>query len=581
MLVRRSRPRAPRPWTLGILAAALALPPAAAAQHDAGHAHPPSAAPVSDLGRLGRVEFPNSGAPAAQPAFQRGMALLHSFLFREAREAFREARRVDPGFAMAYWGELRSADDSAAADTVMRQFGPTAAARLARARTPRERDYLALAERYAVVPERAQGDTALTYRQLDDARALHQRYPDDDEARLLYALALVGARFAAASAPDGAERSLRMSVEAAGLIEEVFARRPDHPGAAHYLIHAYDDARLAPLGLRAARVYARIAPAAHHAVHMPSHIFYQFGMWDDVVAANERAWALSKASTAGRPVPAERWDYHALDWLHYAHLQRGERRRAAALADSARAALTPPRLATLPAGARAFYARLPVAWAAREPLEVGERDGPAPAVPSALVEGAWLAHARHAARRGDRAAVEAAERRLQAVVDSTRRAEPQRLAPGTPRVVHLVRALALQAAGQRDSALVLLRAAADTAERRPSLPLAEGPARSEAGTPRVMLGELLLDAGRPAEAVVAFDRALALSPGRSAALLGRARALARLGRGDEAARAYARLLDNWRRADPDLPALAEARRGAAARPAAVGAGEAAAAAGLP
>lgn len=132
----------------------------------------------------------------------------------------------------------------------------------------------------------------------------------------------------------------------------------------------------------------------------------------------------------------------------------------------------------------------------------------------------------------------------------------------------LMRALALQAGGQRDSALALVRVIADSAERRPALALAEGPARTEAGTPRVLLGELFLEAGRPAEALAAFDQALTLSPGRSLALLGRARALARLERREEAARAYARLLENWRHADADLPALAEARRGAAAPPAA-------------
>jgi hypothetical protein len=543
--------RAPR-----LVAAALLAATPLAAQHD-DHAHDASPLATTDIARLGRVEFANSGSAAAQPAFLRGMTLLHSFLFSEARSAFREAETADPGFAMAYWGEMLSADDSAAVDSILRRLGPTPAARAAKAPTARERDYLAIAERFLLT---SSDDDSVTVAYADAWRALHERFPDDDDATLFYALALISRRF---TEQADANRSLRTAVEAGALIEDVFSRRPEHPGAAHYLIHAYDDARLAPLGLRAARVYARIAPAAHHAVHMPSHIFFQFGMWDDVVAANERGWALSKASTGGGELPPEEWDYHALDWLHFGYLQQGRLRRARVLADSVRAIWTPARVAAAPEYRRGFLSRLAATFDARDALETGRY--PAAVDPAALVSpNDLLAAAMGAASRRDLAAIDAVRRRVEAVNDSMARERPGDVGPAQRAAVLRIRALRAQAAGHADSAVALLRTAADSVALDPALFLAEGPQRSSVGVTHLLLARALAEGGRYAEALAAYDRALELSPGRSAAVLGRARVLVRLGRADEARRAYAQLAASWKNADPELADLAEVRAGAAA-----------------
>jgi tetratricopeptide (TPR) repeat protein len=538
-----------------LLSCALALSTAtslAAQGHEHDHAGDGSAV---DIRGLGRVEFANSGSAAAQPAFVRGMTLLHSFLFREAREALREAERIDPHFAMAYWGEAMAAGDSAATDSILRRMGPTPAARLALAPTARERAYLELMERFGLLGEGASDTIAPAW--AEAWRGLHEAYPADDDATLFYALALIDERNSDMRDPS---RTLRLGVQGAALAEEVFRRRPDHPGAAHYLIHAYDDSRLAPLGLRAARIYADIAPVAHHAVHMPSHIFFQFGMWPEVAAANERAWVLSRSSTTGRALPPEEWDYHAGDWLQYAFLQQGRIQRAAALADSIRAAWTPERLAAVPEFTRGYMQRRIRAMRARTRLAT--RDWSQVDFPTGLAPDVeWLLAARGAAARRDTASIARMVARVAAVADSMRREEPSRNA-ATPIILRQLRALASLAAGDSSAALAALRTAADSAEARPALYLAEGPERAEAGSTRVMLGELLLDRGQPAEALAAFDRGLELSPGNAAALLGRARALAGLGRQTEARETYRMLLKNWANADPGLPGLAEVQAGA-------------------
>ncbi|MES1211281.1 MAG: hypothetical protein ABUL63_02995, partial [Acidobacteriota bacterium] len=189
---------------LAAFLAAIAAP--LAAQHD-DHAHGTSAAAATDIARLGRVEFANSGAPAAQPAVQRGMTLLHSFLFDEARIAFLEAQAADPGFALAYWGEMVSAGDSAAADSILRRLGRTPAERAAKAPTERERGYLAIAERFLLSTS---DDDSVAVAFADAWRALHERYPDDDDATLFYALSLVSRRYAERA---DADRSLRTAVE--------------------------------------------------------------------------------------------------------------------------------------------------------------------------------------------------------------------------------------------------------------------------------------------------------------------------------------------------------------------------------
>jgi hypothetical protein len=239
---------------------------------------------VAQAPRLGTITFPNSGAPAAQEPFIRGVLYLHSFEFGPAAAAFREAQQADPGFALAYWGEAMSYNhalwgewDDDAAHAVLERLGPTAEARRATAPTHREQMYLDAVEALWAGGPKPQRDTAYAHTMEQLVRA----HPDDDEARAFWSLAILGL--------SGTTRVVPSYMRGAAIAQEVFERNPDHPGAAHYLIHSFDDPTHAPLGLPAARAYSRIAPDAAHAQHMTTHIFLALGMWDDVVSQNEIA----------------------------------------------------------------------------------------------------------------------------------------------------------------------------------------------------------------------------------------------------------------------------------------------------
>ncbi len=270
----------------------------------------PPARPSSD-GSTGDVSFANSGAPAAQRAFLAGLAQLHNFEYDSAAAHFREAERVDPGFAMAYWGEAMTYNhpvwmqqDRAAAVRVLDRLGETEPVRLAKAPTEREKDYLRAVDILYGAGDKAARDVAYS-----DAMAdLHGKYPDDPDAAAFYALSLLG------TAHGG--RDFATYMRAAAVLEPVFRAYPRHPGAAHYLIHSYDDPIHAPLGLPAARAYSTIAPSAAHAQHMCSHIFVAMGMWDDVVSANEAAVRVVDAARAAKGQPPGACGHYNF-WLEY------------------------------------------------------------------------------------------------------------------------------------------------------------------------------------------------------------------------------------------------------------------------
>jgi tetratricopeptide (TPR) repeat protein len=267
-------------------------------------------------GELGRVDFPTSArSPEAQADFLRGVLLLHSFEYPDAAQEFRKAQKAEPDFAMAYWGEAMTQNhpiwnqrDEKAASEILARLAPTPEERAARAPTEREKGFLRAVDTLFASGEKAARDRAYA----DEMGRLHEAFPKDDEVTCFYALALLGTC-------EG-ERDVPVYEKAGALAEEVFARRPDHPGAAHYVIHSYDDPAHAKKALEAARAYSKIAPAAPHALHMPSHIYLALGMWDDVIAANEASWKASGKKS-----------YHALAWLQYGYLQAGR------LADASRA----------------------------------------------------------------------------------------------------------------------------------------------------------------------------------------------------------------------------------------------------
>src|SRR5262245_36610590 len=273
---------------------------------------------AEERSQLGEVNFPTSGSPAAQAHFLRGVAALHSFWFDEALEAFRAATAAEPDFMMGYWGEamahnhpLWGEQDTDAARKVLARVGPSEKL------TPRERAYLdAVAALYGPGDKLAR-DVAYAAAM----ERVHRRYPDDLEAACFYALALLG------TVRPG-DRGFLLQMQAGALALDVFARTPNHPGAAHYIIHAFDDPEHAILALPAARRYAEIAPEAHHARHMPAHIFVQLGMWPEAAASNESAWAASVAWVERKKLPLGKRDYHSLSWLEYVYLQQGRFRQA-------------------------------------------------------------------------------------------------------------------------------------------------------------------------------------------------------------------------------------------------------------
>ena len=264
---------------------------------------------------LGEIQFPNSGAPAAQPDFLRGVLLLYSFEYRDARRAFQAAERIDPGFAMAYWGEALTYDetiwyeeDLTGARAALARLATTPAPRAARAGTLRERMYLASVEQLYGDGDKTQRDA----RYSAALAALVGKFPHDLNARTFYALSLLGL--------SNGVRNVHNYMHAAAEAEEVLQVDPCHPGALHYLIHATDDPVHAILGLQAARRLGEVAPASEHALHMSSHIYMALGMWQDVVRANLASVKVARAN--------HMTGYHQMMFLIYAYLQENDRRQA-------------------------------------------------------------------------------------------------------------------------------------------------------------------------------------------------------------------------------------------------------------
>ncbi|MEK6768601.1 MAG: tetratricopeptide repeat protein [Gemmatimonadota bacterium] len=482
--------------------------------------------------RLGTIDFPTSGMPAAQPFFVTGVMYLHSFEYEAAARAFREAERLDPDYAMAYWGEAMTythpvwnQQDRDAARAALARLAPTAAARRAKARTPREQAYLDAVEVLYGEGPKPHRDTAYA----SAMERLATANSGDLEAQAFYALSLLGL--------NQGVRDVPTYLRAGAIAEAVFRANPDHPGAAHYIIHAFDDPTHAPLGLHAARAYVGIAPGAAHAQHMTTHIFLAMGMWDDVASQNE----IAAGADRSRWMPG-----HYTTWLGYAYLQQGRyaeaRRLLETLADNAGRGRQRGILASLQA---------------RFVIDVEQWDGPeamglaagAGAPGEDGYEYATFVAGLAALRRGDRAA---AERALAALTGARGNAgATARVGDTGDRVVPVILEQELQAqlrvgAGATEEALALLRDATALEDGMPfefGPPVVVKPAHE-------MLGEILLEIGRPREAEAEFQRALALAPKRALSLRGLARAAAAAGDTATAARASSMLREVWHRADP-------------------------------
>jgi tetratricopeptide (TPR) repeat protein len=503
------------------LASALSLSASWASAQNAAHHE---LAPGAHSGeRLGVVSFPNSGARAAQQPFLRGLALLHNFEYDDARTDFRAAEQADPNFAMAYWGEaltfaqlLWGLDYADSARAALAKLGPTKEARLAKAGSARERRYGAAIEALFEqndLPIRVTG-------YITGLRALTRAYPGDLDARALLAVSLL-----LDESGTPAEQQARTE-ESIRLAQSVFTAQPNHPGGAHYLIHAADNPRYAPRALAAARAYARIAPDAEHALHMPSHIFVQVGAWDDVVTSNERAWAASRAWVKSHGVAPTELSFHALSWLQYGYLQQGRFVAALALVDTARAVLAGTDWATSDAiDARYAEEQLRFSYA-RESGDWSVYGGRVPAIAIRNAKDSSSRTAYFVATDAYQVAFVAAQLGDTARAKEAVEVLPERAIIGRAQVAALI----ARARGDTASWVAALRAASSA----DSLIVHLGP--PSFAPPYEMLGDALLAVGRAKEAVAAYRQALVLMPNRSNALLGLARARRAAGNSPAAAR---------------------------------------------
>ncbi|MBM4193976.1 MAG: hypothetical protein FJ202_06295 [Gemmatimonadetes bacterium] len=485
---------------------------------------------------LGTISFPNSGNAAAQAPFIRGMLLYYSFEYEPAATAFQEAQKADPLFALAYAGEaltythqVWNQQNLATARGALARLAPTAAERRAKARTPREQMYLDAVEALYGEGSKPRRDTLFTLA----AERASLAHPKDHEAKMWHALGLLGL--------NQSVREFTSYMQAGALAEEVLRENPDHPAAAHFVIHAFDDPVHAPLGLWAARAYSRIAPGSPHALHMTSHIFVALGMWDDVIARNTTA-----AHNQSHIIQAG----HYSSWLGYGYTQAGRYAESRALLDTVRANFGKQQRGGEPGyivNMRASYVidgerwTDPVAsWQLNIPL--GQQ---VPLATDAFVAGMV------ALKRGDKAALEKADL---AVATAHMRAS------GTTKDALNVVSLTLRAATaavDKDWAVAASRAR-DAALVEAGMPFEFGPPQF-VKPPEELHGEILLAAGRAAEAQAAFTRALARTPGRTRALIGLARAARAAGDAQSALTAAQRVQANWHKADAGLPEAAEMR----------------------
>ena len=273
--------------------------------------------PVSSQ-QYGSTDFPATGDPEAHALFIRGLVMLHNFEYEDAREVFRQVRGLDPDFVMAYWGEslthehpLWNEQNLAAARAVLNQLAPTDGARVEKAQTEREKAYM----RSVNILFGEGDDEERDYAYSAALKTISETWPDDIDARALYALSVL------TTSHDG--RDFYKFMRAGAITEELMDRAPGHPGVLHYNIHSYDDPVHAPLGRRAAEVYSEVAPAAVHALHMPSHIYFALGDYERAGDLNARSFEAALERIQEKNLPYNGQAYHSLSWLLYSRLQEG------------------------------------------------------------------------------------------------------------------------------------------------------------------------------------------------------------------------------------------------------------------
>ncbi|MDP3675466.1 MAG: hypothetical protein Q8R44_10290 [Novosphingobium sp.] len=534
-------------------ASALALAAVGAVDEPAGHAH-------DHHPQLGEVRFDTACAHPAAEAFREGLGWLHSFQYEQAARTFAEAAARDPDCAIARWGIAMShfhplwAPPSAAELEAGRRA--LAEARTAGTASTRERDYIAaLNVFYDDSGKLDHKRRVLAYGAAMEA--LHARYPDDHEAAVFNALALMAA--GAIERDPGFARERR----AGEILNRVFAAAPEHPGVTHYLIHTFDYPTLADLALPAARRYAQIAPDSPHALHMPSHIFVRLGLWDEAIASNVASEASARTMARKLGLPgASSEQLHAMDYLAYGYLQTGQDAKAeAVLADLLAMRRIDPPVFQVAFAVTAIPARLALErkqWKAAAALELTDRVRTLAHLGDFSLGEAHLRFARAigTARSGNVAAARREVAEIEAIENAL--TVPSGAYDWRTQVTiarRIAAAWLARAEGRDTEAVAAMRAAADlddATEKHPVTPGAILPAREQ-------LGELLLELDRPGEALEAFRVSLQRAPNRLFGLAGAARAASLAGRADEAQRLYAQIVAQTAKADATRAEVAEAR----------------------
>jgi tetratricopeptide (TPR) repeat protein len=493
--------------------------------------------------QLGKVSFANSCQPAVQAGFERAVALLHSFWWWEGEKAFREVLERDPNCAIATWGIATILIGNPYAN------GPTPAraqqakeaierGRTIGAKTEFERLFIeAVAQYYERFAERAHG---ARMKSLSDAfEDVARRFPEDDEAQIFSAIYLTATQ-------NPSEQTFASALKAAAILEPLFKKHPDHPGVAHYLIHSYDYPPIAEKGLNAAKRYSEIAPSVPHALHMPSHIFTRVGAWQESAASNLRSATVAKAEKEFTD------QLHAMDYLVYTYLQLARDTDAQHVVEEApgvqgndQVAATPYALAAIPAR----YAFERGAWKEAAQLQ------PPPSRFRFATAFTHFARALGAARSGDAAAAEREVQELARIVEEMKAAknaywtvevDVQRLGAS---------AWVAQAKGDRAEALKLMRASAELEAKSEKAPVSPGrlvPANE-------LLGDMLLEHGKPAEALATYERSQVRDPNRFRSLYGAGEAAAQSGNRDKARYYFSKLIELAGSGDP-RPEMEKARR---------------------
>ena len=498
---------------------------------------------AAEMDDVGTITFPTSGSPEAQEHFLRGVAILHSFGWKQARTEFQAAQKLDPDFAMAYWGEsltynhpLISEWDRDTPREVLLKLGSTSKERIASAPTDREKGFIAAVDAlFFGDGDTLQRRTAYMHKM----RNLHERYPDDQEIAAYYALSLL---MSAGPAGEGH----RQNVLAGAIAMKLSARNPRHPGAVHYTIHAFDDPVHAPLALPAAYVFDDIAPAVSHARHMPTHIFIQHGMWQQVSDSNQSAYDAAVALWEPGDMAGDMT--HALDWGQYGDLQLGDYDRAALWIERMEG------IVERNPGQQRIIDALPTVKARMvietqqwkiEPITESSHETELLATGLSAVHLGKLDVARKAA---DRLAAKAAQ------LDNSDRSYYSRNDEPIQIMQRSVAGMIAIAEGKTDKGLAMLAEGVEIAESMRPPNGAPNPLKPV----HELYGEALLEANRPEQAVELFAASLDRTPNRPLSLLGLARSYAALGDEDSARKQYQKLADVWK--DRDFPVLEEASR---------------------